>query len=44
MLDNRNGGIKMVDVETFLKALKITWLRRLVTDELPWIKFIELTT
>ena len=39
-----NGGLKMVNIEYFIKALKITWIRRLIKDETkPWATFFEST-
>ena len=32
-----NGGLKMVDLDLFIKSLKITWIRRLIaSDDKPW--------
>ena len=28
-----NGGLKMINTELFVKALKLTWLRRLITTQ-----------
>ena len=35
--DYKDGGLKNVDIETKLKALKLTWVRRLCDDnQHPW--------
>ena len=36
-----NGGIAMIDVSLFDKALKLTWIRRLFIEESKWKIFIE---
>ena len=47
----QNGGIKMIDLDNFIKAIKLTWIRRLLKNQnkwqncilsiLPELKFIE---
>ena len=37
-----DGGLKMPDVEKFIKSLKCTWIRRLITSPTsPWAKLFE---
>ena len=39
------GGLKMVDIEVFMKSLKITWIRRLFRyNNAPWIKLLQAET
>ena len=39
-----NGGLKMPNVEQFIKSLKCTWIRRLVnSSDSPWVKLFELS-
>ena len=36
------GGLKMIDICTFIKGLKATWMRRLVKSEsAPWVTLFE---
>ena len=37
------GGLKMIDLECFIKALKVTWVRRLyMSQDSPWINLANL--
>ena len=37
-----NGGLKMVNLEKFIKSLKVTWMRRLLSNqETPWKNLFE---
>ena len=39
------GGLKMVDIEVFMKLLKITWIRRLFRyNNAPWINLLQAET
>ena len=39
-----NGGLKMINTELFVKALKLTWLRRLITTQnSQWSTLFQLT-
>ena len=40
-LDYHLGGIKMVQLEHFIMALKITWVRRLIKKNAPWVKLFR---
>ena len=40
-LDYHLGGIKMVQLEHFIMALKITWVRRLIKKNTPWVKLFR---
>ena len=40
-LDNRKGGIKMIHLEKFIDALKVTWLRRALRNDSPWITIFQ---
>ena len=31
--DNQEGGLKMLDIMEFNKALKITWIRKYISDD-----------
>ena len=35
-----NGGCNMVHLESFIKALKITWIRRILSSEASWKKLL----
>ena len=35
------GGLKMIDIRGFMHALKLSWLRRLLTEEKTWMDIIE---
>ena len=36
------GGLKMVDIDNFIKAIKISWIRRLITTtDQPWSTLFE---
>ena len=38
----KDGGLKMLDLEKFVKSLKLTWITRLVRDlESPWANLIN---
>ena len=38
----KNGGLKMIEISSFIKGLKITWLRRLLqAHESPCLLFFE---
>ena len=37
------GGLKMIDIECFIKALKVTWARKLyISSDSPWINLANL--
>ena len=37
------GGLRMIDLECFIKALKVTWVRRLyMSQDSPWINLANL--
>ena len=39
-----NGGLKMLDIDKFIQALKCSWIKRLVsTGNSPWAKLFELS-
>ena len=43
-LDFENGGLRMTNIETFIKSLKLTWFRRLFITNSSWINiFSEVT-
>ena len=31
--DYKNGGLKMIDKDMFIKSLKISWIKRIVESE-----------
>ena len=31
-----NGGLQMVDIEAFVKSMKLTWLKRMLTSKAEW--------
>ena len=35
------GGLKMINIKAFIDALKLTWLRRLITYDSKWQHFIK---
>ena len=37
------GGLKMVNIDIFIKVLKITWVRRILKSEssVPWISLVN---
>ena len=38
------GGLKMIDIQLFVNALKLTWLRRLITSfSSQWAILFQLT-
>ena len=40
--DYLHGGLKMLDLEKFIKSLKLTWIKHLVRDlESPWANLIN---
>ena len=39
-----NGGIKMLNIQHFMTALKSTWIRRLFTTNAKWKLLFEITT
>ncbi len=40
---NKNGGLNMMDLNQFIKSLKLTWIRRLIkSDGQPWAKLVKL--
>ena len=44
-LPNREGGLKMIDIEAFMKSLKATWIRRLLrSNNPPWLKLLKVET
>ena len=36
------GGLKMVNLQAFIEALKLTWIRRLLSTDRKWQDFIKL--
>ena len=40
-LDYKRGGIKMVDLDNFITALKVTWLRRVYRNNSPWVAIFQ---
>lgn len=38
--DYHNGGLRMIHVKTFIKSLKLTWIRRLLLSDSGWNKLI----
>ena len=34
--DYQDGGLKMINLEYFIKSLKITWIRRLENSDSSW--------
>ena len=32
-MDYEKGGLKMIDLETFIKSLKICWIKRMIESE-----------
>ena len=32
-MDNEKGGLKMIDLETFIKSLKLCWIKRMIESE-----------
>ena len=42
--DYEHGGCRMIQIESFIKALKLTWVRRIIKSESQWKNiFLELT-
>ena len=42
--DYEYGGCRMIQIESFIKALKLTWVRRIIKSESQWKNlFLELT-
>ena len=40
--DYLDGGFKMLDLEKFIKSLKLTWIRRLIRDsDSPWAYLVN---
>ena len=41
----KNGGLNMVNITTFIKSLKVTWIRRIIksNSNTPWVKLFEHT-
>lgn len=39
--DYAEGGLKMIDVYAFIKSLKLTWLRRLLTENKKWSTLVS---
>jgi len=37
------GGLKMIDIFSFIIALKCSWIRRLITGNGKWINIIKMT-
>jgi exonuclease III len=43
-LDFKRGGCRMIDLDTFIKSLKLTWIRRLLIQSSAWSNlFCEIT-
>ena len=38
--DYKDGGLKMVDIRTFIKSLKLSWIRRLLFEDKNWRNII----
>ena len=36
-----DGGLKMVNIMAFMEAQKLTWIRRLLTEDCKWQIFIK---
>ena len=42
--DYEHGGFRIIQIESFIKALKLTWVRRIIKSESQWKNsFLELT-
>ena len=41
VLPEKNGGINMISIPEFWKALKISWLRRMITSESYWLHILK---
>lgn len=41
MKDYRNGGLKMIDIYSTCKSLKITWIRRLIQTDSSWVELVK---
>ena len=40
-----NGGLKMVNINALIAALKTTWLRKTITDNIsPWSIILQFMT
>lgn len=39
--DYCNGGLRMVNINAFIAALKATWLRKLITNNNQWIAILQ---
>ena len=42
-LDFKKCGIKMIDLEKFVMSLKVTWLRRALKSNSPWVALFQST-
>ena len=41
MLKKLNGGLKMVDITLFEKSLKLTWIRKIISNtNAPWLNLL----
>lgn len=38
-----HGGLRMVDIKSYIKGLKSTWMRRLIRDNSKWKTMLENT-
>ena len=38
--DYADGGLRMVHIPSFVKSLKLTWIRRIFSDEASWKNLI----
>ena len=34
--DYEHGGCRMIQIESFIKSLKLTWVRRIIKSESQW--------
>ncbi|MCU7800901.1 MAG: hypothetical protein KZQ70_12335, partial [gamma proteobacterium symbiont of Lucinoma myriamae] len=39
--DYKDGGLRMVDVENFVNALKVSWIRRMITENKKYLKIFQ---
>ena len=41
MQSNTNGGLNMINLESFITCLKCTWFRRILQGKQAWISIFE---
>ena len=37
----KNGGLKMIHTESFIKTMKLSWIRRILVSESSWMKLFD---